>query len=178
MRRPSASSTGICDTLCFKLFDQTPHAWAKVHAWAGKKGEFQVEIVVIDDPVTLTDTILAGTLHAAWASADMLPLMIQRLQRDPRAMPRIYQQVDWSNGGHAIVGVQRDLGLRRDPAILRRAGGLVHRALGLVPDLGSLRARLLGGGLGLGRCDRRGDQQRQGHSGHPLLVHVSLLVQG
>ena len=32
---------GICDTLCFKLFDQTPHAWAKVHSWSGKKGEFQ-----------------------------------------------------------------------------------------------------------------------------------------
>jgi 3-methyladenine DNA glycosylase AlkD len=32
---------GLCDTVCFKLFDQTPHAWAKVAAWSGARGEFQ-----------------------------------------------------------------------------------------------------------------------------------------
>jgi 3-methyladenine DNA glycosylase AlkD len=32
---------GICDTVCFKLFDQTPHAWAKVDAWADKRNEFE-----------------------------------------------------------------------------------------------------------------------------------------
>jgi len=31
----------ICDTLCFKLFDQTPHAWAMVKKWSARKGEFQ-----------------------------------------------------------------------------------------------------------------------------------------
>ncbi len=31
---------GICDTLCFKLFDQTPHAWAKVAQWGDKHDEF------------------------------------------------------------------------------------------------------------------------------------------
>lgn len=31
---------GVCDTLCFKLFDQTPHAWGRVKAWAGKEEEF------------------------------------------------------------------------------------------------------------------------------------------
>lgn len=30
----------ICDTLCFKLFDQTSHAWKKVPQWAGRKDEF------------------------------------------------------------------------------------------------------------------------------------------
>jgi 3-methyladenine DNA glycosylase AlkD len=25
----------ICDTLCFNLFDRTPHAWAKVEQWSG-----------------------------------------------------------------------------------------------------------------------------------------------
>jgi 3-methyladenine DNA glycosylase AlkD len=30
----------ICDHVCFKLFDRTPHAWSKVTAWAGKKDEF------------------------------------------------------------------------------------------------------------------------------------------
>ncbi len=31
----------ICDTVCFKLFDQTPHALAKVEEWAGRTEEFQ-----------------------------------------------------------------------------------------------------------------------------------------
>ena len=31
---------GICDTVCFKLFDQTPHAWAKVTEWSGEDDEF------------------------------------------------------------------------------------------------------------------------------------------
>ncbi|MGH9723134.1 MAG: DNA alkylation repair protein [Bryobacteraceae bacterium] len=31
---------GICDTLCFNLFDRTPHAWAKVAEWSDKRDEF------------------------------------------------------------------------------------------------------------------------------------------
>ncbi len=31
---------GICDTLCFCLFDRTPHAWAKVAQWSDKRDEF------------------------------------------------------------------------------------------------------------------------------------------
>jgi 3-methyladenine DNA glycosylase AlkD len=31
---------GICDTLCFHLFDRTPHAWAKVAQWSGEREEF------------------------------------------------------------------------------------------------------------------------------------------
>ena len=30
----------ICDTICFHLFDHTPHAWTKVSAWAGRREEF------------------------------------------------------------------------------------------------------------------------------------------
>src|SRR5215510_8534997 len=32
---------GIVDTLCFKLFDQSPHAWGRVAKWKVKKDEFQ-----------------------------------------------------------------------------------------------------------------------------------------
>jgi 3-methyladenine DNA glycosylase AlkD len=28
-------SWAICDTVCFHLFDRTPHAWSRVKAWAG-----------------------------------------------------------------------------------------------------------------------------------------------
>ena len=31
----------ICDTMCFNLFDRTPHAWAKVTHWSKKRGEFE-----------------------------------------------------------------------------------------------------------------------------------------
>jgi 3-methyladenine DNA glycosylase AlkD len=30
----------IVDTACFKLFDQTPHAWAKARAWIVRRDEF------------------------------------------------------------------------------------------------------------------------------------------
>jgi len=30
-----------CDTLCFSLFDRTPHAWRKVAAWTKRKPEFE-----------------------------------------------------------------------------------------------------------------------------------------
>ena len=33
-------SWAICDTICFKLFDQTPHAYTKVEQWSRYKGEF------------------------------------------------------------------------------------------------------------------------------------------
>jgi 3-methyladenine DNA glycosylase AlkD len=31
---------GICDTLCFNLFDRTPHAWRKVTQWSKQETEF------------------------------------------------------------------------------------------------------------------------------------------
>ena len=34
-------SWAVCDTVCFALFDRTPHAWKKVHAWAGARPEFK-----------------------------------------------------------------------------------------------------------------------------------------
>lgn len=32
---------GVCDTLCFALFDRTPHAWRMVDRWATRKPEFE-----------------------------------------------------------------------------------------------------------------------------------------
>jgi 3-methyladenine DNA glycosylase AlkD len=31
----------ICDTLCFHLFDRSPHAWTKVKRWSARRGEFE-----------------------------------------------------------------------------------------------------------------------------------------
>src|SRR5687768_9106395 len=32
---------GICDTVCFHLFDRSPHAFAKVKKWATRRAEFE-----------------------------------------------------------------------------------------------------------------------------------------
>ena len=32
---------GICDTVCFVLFDRTPHAWTKIAPWAQRRDEFE-----------------------------------------------------------------------------------------------------------------------------------------
>jgi len=32
---------GICDTVCFKLFDRCAHAWQKAEEWCGRSAEFE-----------------------------------------------------------------------------------------------------------------------------------------
>ena len=68
---------------------------------AGK--DFKLELVLIDDPVAMRDAYAAGDLHIGWATLDMLPLMLEGLKKDSRTMPRVFQQVDFSNGGDGIV---------------------------------------------------------------------------
>jgi ABC-type nitrate/sulfonate/bicarbonate transport system substrate-binding protein len=73
-------------------------------AWKTPGGkDFRVELVLIDDPVAMRDAYAAGDVHIGWATLDMLPLMLEGLKKDSRVMPRVYQQVDWSNGGDGIV---------------------------------------------------------------------------
>ncbi len=78
--------------------------------WKGPGGrEFKVELVLIDNPVAMRDAYAAGDVHIGWATLDMVPLFMEGFvdptgkPRDSRVMPRIYQQVDWSNGGDGIV---------------------------------------------------------------------------
>ena len=78
--------------------------------WTTPSGEeFKVELVLIDDPVAMRDAYAAGEIHIGWATLDMVPLFLQGFvddegnPRDSRVMPRIYQQIDWSNGGDGIV---------------------------------------------------------------------------
>jgi ABC-type nitrate/sulfonate/bicarbonate transport system substrate-binding protein len=74
--------------------------------WTTPDGKnFKVQLVLIDDPVAMFDAYSSGDVHIGWATLDMVPLFIERLgaTRDSRVMPRIFQQVDWSNGGDGIV---------------------------------------------------------------------------
>jgi NitT/TauT family transport system substrate-binding protein len=72
--------------------------------WKTPSGkDFKVELILIDDPVAMRDAYAAGNVHVGWATLDMVPLFMEALRKDSRVMPRIYQQVDWSNGGDGIV---------------------------------------------------------------------------
>jgi len=68
-----------------------------------KKYGFQVELVLMDDPVLARDAFAAGKVHTLWGTADMMVLFAPELVRDSRTAPRIVQQIDWSNGGDGIV---------------------------------------------------------------------------
>src|SRR2546425_7270439 len=45
------------------------------------------------------DAYAAGNIHIGWATLDMIPLFVEQLHRDSRTMPRVFQQIDYSNGG-------------------------------------------------------------------------------
>ena len=68
-----------------------------------KGGTFKVELVLADNPIDMRNAFAAGETHIGWATVDMLPLMVEGLKADPRTMPRVFHQVDWSNGGDGIV---------------------------------------------------------------------------
>lgn len=79
--------------------------------WTTPDGkEFKVELRLIDDPVEMINSYTTGDVHIGWGTLDMVPLFVNSFWdptkneiRDSRIMPRIFQQVDWSNGGDGIV---------------------------------------------------------------------------
>ncbi len=82
--------------------------------WTTPDGQpFKVELVLVDNPVAMRDAYAAGKVHIGWATLDMLPLFMDELKKDARIFPRVYQQVDFSNGGDGIV-IRRNAA--RDPA--------------------------------------------------------------
>jgi len=78
--------------------------------WKTADGKpFKVDLVLIDNPVQMRDAYAAGEVHIGWATLDMVPLFLESFvdpqgnPRDSRIMPRVYQQVDFSNGGDGVV---------------------------------------------------------------------------
>jgi NitT/TauT family transport system substrate-binding protein len=83
--------------------------------WKTPSGEeFRVELVLIDDPAAMIGAYAAGQVHIGWGTLDMVPLFIDGMvdktgkPKDSRVMPRIFQQIDFSNGGDGIV-VREDI---------------------------------------------------------------------
>jgi NitT/TauT family transport system substrate-binding protein len=68
-----------------------------------KEFGFKVNLKLIDDPVVARDAFAAGESHILWGTLDMMVLFAPDLMRDSRTAPRIFQQIDWSNGGDGIV---------------------------------------------------------------------------
>jgi NitT/TauT family transport system substrate-binding protein len=74
---------------------------------------FKVNLRLIDDPVVARDAFAAGESHILWGTLDMMVLFAPELMKDSRTAPRIFQQIDWSNGGDGIV-VRGDVPSVRD----------------------------------------------------------------
>ncbi|HPW58243.1 MAG TPA: hypothetical protein PLK58_06365, partial [Candidatus Rifleibacterium sp.] len=68
-----------------------------------KKYGFKVNLKLIDDPIVARDAFAAGESHILWGTLDMIALFAPGLMKDSRTAPRIFQQIDWSNGGDGIV---------------------------------------------------------------------------
>jgi len=109
---------GDCDTVCFKLFDQTPFAWEKVHQWASsprefvKRGAFALmACLALHDKAASDDQFLA-----------LLPLIEQGAKDDRNFVKK---GVNWAlrsigrrnEALHAsALGVARRLALAKEPA--------------------------------------------------------------
>jgi outer membrane protein OmpA-like peptidoglycan-associated protein len=71
--------------------------------------DFKVSLELMDNPVVMRNAYAAGDVHIGWATLDMVPLFIDGFvdasgkPLDAAVMPRIYQQIDWSDGGDGIV---------------------------------------------------------------------------
>ncbi|MHB1035066.1 MAG: phosphate ABC transporter substrate-binding/OmpA family protein [Pirellulales bacterium] len=121
--RPAEKLPPVKGTSAYKMTDNTVRF--ALNVWAGwgpiilandgfKAGkiwktpdgkEFKVELVLIDDPIAMRNAYAAGEVQIGWATLDMVPLFVDGFSKagDSRVMPRIYQQIDWSNGGDGIV---------------------------------------------------------------------------
>jgi 3-methyladenine DNA glycosylase AlkD len=127
----------VTDTVCFALFDRTPHAWKKVRAWAGARAEFHRRGAFA--------LLWALSVHDKKAADDLflacLPL-IEEGARDER---------DYVKKG--IDMALRALG-KRSPALRRAAIALATRLCdsnrGAQAWIGRSALRALGGAKGRG----------------------------
>jgi len=68
-----------------------------------KRYGFKLKLPIIDDPVLARDAFAAGESHILWGTLDMMALFAPSLAKDSRSALRVFQQIDWSNGGDGVV---------------------------------------------------------------------------
>lgn len=103
-------SWAICDTVCFHLFDRTPHAWKKVGPWARRRDEFVRRAAF---------ALLASlTVHDKQADDDLFLqglTLVERAAEDERNF--VKKSVNWA---------LRSIG-KRSPALHAAAVALAER---------------------------------------------------
>lgn len=106
--RRTFDNWATCDTACFSLFDRSPHAYARVPAWASAKGEFQKRAAFA--------LIASLALHDKNAPDErflpFLPL-IEAAADDPRNF--VKKGVSW-----ALRGIARRPGARKQALALAK----------------------------------------------------------
>jgi len=83
----------ICDTVCFNLFDRTPHAWPKVDEWAGAPEEFRARAafallwsLALHDKESPNDRFVHGLALVERESHDPRPYVNKALLMAMRAI--------------------------------------------------------------------------------------------
>ena len=103
--------------------------------------EFRVELVLLDDPMAMLGSYASGEVHIGWGTLDMLPLFVDSMlkpdgsPKDSRVMPRVFQQIDWSNGGDGIVvreGIKTVSDLRYKKLVLAQNSPSQYFALNML----------------------------------------------
>jgi len=115
--RAEFDNWGVVDTVCFKLFDRSPHAWTKIGEWAGLNDEFGRRAAFA----------LLACLALHDKAADDQPfvdglILIERAAGDDRNFVR--KAVNWA---------LRAIGLRQSPA-LKAAALETARRLAVSPE--------------------------------------------
>jgi NitT/TauT family transport system substrate-binding protein len=163
--KPSARLPEVKGTAAYEKLDESNTIRFALNVWAGwapiiyanegfKAGkvwrtpdgkEFKLDLVLMDDPVAMRDAYAAGDVHIGWATLDMVPLFMEGFvdkdgkPKDSRVMPRIFQQVDWSNGGDGIVAresIKTVADLRRKKIVLAENSPSQYFALNMLVNGG------------------------------------------
>ena len=115
--RADFDNWGIVDTVCFKLFDQSPHAFGKIQTWAGLNDEFGrraafalLACLALHDKATGDQPFLDGLM------------LIERVASDDRNF--VKKAVNWA---------LRTIGLRSSP-VLKAAALETARRLAASPE--------------------------------------------
>lgn len=108
--RADFDNWGIVDTVCFKLFDQVPHAFAKIDAWAGLNDEFGRRAGFA--------LLACAALHGKGADADFLRglALIEACATDERNF--VKKGVNWA---------LRAIGGKRSPRLRAEARAVAQR---------------------------------------------------
>ena len=129
---------GICDTICFHLFDRTPHAWAKVAQWHDRRGEFVkraafalLASLALHDKLT-GDQPFVDSLALIERAADRRAQLRQERRELGAAADRKTQPGAERRSGHAVTPAVDLPGCRRPMDRERRAQG-THQPHGPAP---------------------------------------------